>query len=83
MVQLQVQDGMTWRVKLLRALGANASVLCDVLPELSRLLGPQPPVAKLAPAEAANRFNMVFLQLVQCLASASSPLVVFLDDLQW
>jgi len=37
----------------------------------------------LGTAETANRFNMVFLQLVGCLGSASSPLVLFVDDLQW
>ena len=72
-----------WRIKILRALGSNARVLCDVLPELSRLIGEQPPVPPLGTAETANRFSMVLLQFVSCLATARSPLTLFIDDLQW
>jgi predicted ATPase len=80
--QLLVQDAAMWRVKITRALGASAAVLCDLWPELLRLIGPQPPVATLSPAETSNRFNMCFLQFVACLATATSPLVLFVDDLQ-
>ena len=82
-VQLTVQDAATWKIKLLRALGTNGAVLCNVLPELQRLIGEQPPVARLCPAEAAARFNMVFLQFVCCVATPTQPLVIFVDDLQW
>ncbi len=83
LLMLLVQDALTWRVRILRALGANAAVMCEVLPELNRLLGEQPPVAKLNAAETAARFNMCFLALVSALSSAQSPLTLFIDDLQW
>ncbi len=79
---LQIQDALTWRVRLLRALHGNGALLCDVIPELSRLLGEQPPVAKLSPAAAASRFNTVFLQFVCALATELSPLTLFIDDPQ-
>ena len=82
-VQLMVTDAEQWKARILRALSPNAQVLCDVVPELTRLLGEQPPVPILGTAETANRLNMCFLQFVGCLATSSSPLVLFVDDLQW
>lgn len=72
-----------WLTSLRQGLGRGLSVLCEVLPELSQLLGPQPPAEALDPLGAQNRFKFVFARLLQSLASASQPLVLFLDDLQW
>jgi len=54
-LQLLVRDAAVWKVRILRALGSNGQVLYDVLPELCRLLGEQPPVPLLGTAETANR----------------------------
>ncbi|MFO0628368.1 MAG: AAA family ATPase, partial [Polyangiales bacterium] len=72
-----------WRARLSEALGANGAVLTDMIPELALVVGPQPPVEPLAPAESQNRWNLVFLRFLRCLAAAEHPLVLFLDDLQW
>ncbi|MFO0592797.1 MAG: ATP-binding sensor histidine kinase [Polyangiaceae bacterium] len=71
------------RVTLQRALGKNARVIADVVPEVERLLGPQPPVVPLPPIEAQNRFHLAFRHFASALAGPDRPLVVFLDDLQW
>ncbi|MEJ7733292.1 MAG: AAA family ATPase [Polyangiaceae bacterium] len=71
------------KAKLSTALGANASVLCEMLPELEQLLGPQPPVQPLGPTESQNRFTLVFQNFLRVFATAEHPLVLFLDDLQW
>jgi predicted ATPase len=73
----------TWRVRLSDALGNNAAVLAEVLPEIEFVVGKQPAPAPLDPAEAQNRFRYVFQSFVGTLASADHPLVIFLDDLQW
>ncbi len=73
----------TWAEQLGAALGANAQVVIDVIPELERILGPQPPAPVLGPLEAQNRFNLVFRKFVAAFARADHPLVLFLDDLQW
>jgi diguanylate cyclase (GGDEF)-like protein len=73
----------SWRAKLLQALGANAAVIIEIIPELELLVGKQPPVAQLPPTESQNRFQRVFQQFVQTFAAADHPLVLFLDDLQW
>lgn len=81
--QLIVRDAVRWKADVLHALGSNGAVLCAVLPELTRLIDEQPEVPHLGTAETANRFNMVLLQFINCVASAASPLVLFIDDLQW
>jgi predicted ATPase/signal transduction histidine kinase/ActR/RegA family two-component response regulator len=72
-----------WRQALRDALGPNAQVLIDVAPDLALLIGPQPPVPRLAPLETEHRFNLVFQSLLEVLCRSEHPLVVFLDDLQW
>lgn len=72
-----------WQHKIQNALGDQGQVIVDVLPDLSLVIGPQPPVARLASTAARNRFNQVFQQFIQVFASSEHSLTVFLDDLQW
>ena len=72
-----------WRLKMLRALGENAQVLIEVIPELVTILGEQSPAAKLTGIAAQNRFNLLLQQFIQVFAQEHHPLVIFLDDLQW
>jgi predicted ATPase/signal transduction histidine kinase/DNA-binding LytR/AlgR family response regulator len=72
-----------WREKLLAALGPNARVMVEVIREVELIVGPQPPLPELPPAEAQNRFDLVVEAFVRTFATADHPLVLFLDDLQW
>ncbi|WP_375770489.1 AAA family ATPase [Archangium gephyra] len=72
-----------WRGALSTALGVNAQLMVEVLPELELILGPQPAVPPLGPTESQNRFHLVFQRFVAALASGEHRLVLFLDDLQW
>jgi len=72
-----------WKEKILPAVGSNAQVVMDVVPELELIIRPQPAVPQLAPAESQNRFNFVFENFVQVFCQPEHPLVIFLDDLQW
>ncbi len=72
-----------WRRSFLDALGQNGQVIVDVIPEVELIIGPQPPVVRLPPNEAENRFSMVFRRFLRVLAQREHPLVLFLDDLQW
>lgn len=72
-----------WRERLVLALAPNLRVVCDVIPELERIVGPQPDVPVLSPSETQNRLSRVFVRLFGVFARADHPLVVFLDDMQW
>lgn len=72
-----------WKEKLLRALGPNGQIIIDVIPEMELITGPQPPAPELPPAEAQNRFNLVFRNFIEVFTREEHPLAVFLDDLQW
>jgi PAS domain S-box-containing protein len=72
-----------WQAKILSALGDNGQVVIDVLPELERLIGPQPPAPSLPASTAQHRFTLLFRKFIQVFAAADHPLVIFLDDLQW
>ncbi|MBW4489248.1 MAG: AAA family ATPase [Trichocoleus desertorum ATA4-8-CV12] len=72
-----------WQTKLLEALGTNGQVIIDVIPDVKRLIGPQPVVAQLNSSEFQNRFNRVFKQFIRVFSQVEHPLVLFLDDLQW
>ncbi|WP_437947961.1 AAA family ATPase [Sorangium sp. So ce296] len=72
-----------WRERLLEALGKDGGVLTDVIPELSLIIGGQPPAVELGPSEAQNRFSSLFERFVGVFAGPEHPLVVFLDDMQW
>ncbi|WP_044965179.1 serine/threonine-protein kinase PknK [Sorangium cellulosum] len=72
-----------WRARLLSAIPANTRLLFGVLPELGALVGEQPAVTQLPPAETAARFQNVLTSLVCACASPDEPLVIVLDDMQW
>ena len=72
-----------WRDKLNEALGINGQVIVDVIPEIEQIIGKQPPVQLLEPAQAQARFNRVFQSFVRIFCQKTHPLVIFLDDLQW
>jgi predicted ATPase/serine phosphatase RsbU (regulator of sigma subunit)/tRNA A-37 threonylcarbamoyl transferase component Bud32 len=72
-----------WREKLLAALGINAQVIIDVIPELELIIGKQPTVPELGSMEAQNRFNLVFQNFIKVFTNPEHPLALFLDDLQW
>ncbi|MFC1975032.1 AAA family ATPase [Chloroflexota bacterium] len=72
-----------WREKLLAALEPNGQVIINVIPEMEMIIGPQPDVPDLGPAEAQNRFNLVLQNFIRVFTQPEHPLVIFLDDLQW
>ncbi|MDZ8050201.1 MAG: protein kinase domain-containing protein [Aulosira sp. ZfuVER01] len=72
-----------WKNEILTALGDNAQVIIDVIPELKKIIGAQPPVTELFGNAAQQRFNRLFSKFIQVFTTPEHPLVIFLDDLQW
>lgn len=77
------QKIQTWKEKILAALGRNGQVIVDVIPEVELIIGKQPALPQLGPAESQNRFNFVFQNFIRVFTNKDHPLVLFLDDLQW
>jgi predicted ATPase/signal transduction histidine kinase len=77
------QPLQVWKQKILQALGEQAQVIIDVIPELESIIGSQPPVAELSGIAGTNRFNLLFQKFIQVFTTKEHPLVIFLDDLQW
>ena len=73
----------TWKNKIMTAVGDSGQVLIEVIPELERIIGAQPPALELSGTAAQNRFNLLMQRFVQVFTTAGHPLVIFLDDLQW
>ena len=69
-----------WKDALLEAISPNGKVLVDVIPEAEAIMGPQPPVPILPPAETKTRFERVFLTFVQVFLSKFTA-VLFLDGI--
>ncbi|MEG4199716.1 AAA family ATPase [Microcoleus sp. Pol12A5] len=72
-----------WKNQILETVGNNGQVIIEVIPELEKIIGEQPPAVELSGTAAQNRFNLLFQKFTQVFTSAEHPLVMFLDDLQW
>jgi len=72
-----------WREALLEALGPNAGLITDLIPELKLIIGDPPPVPGLEPQQAQSRFQLVFRRFIAVFARLEHPLALFFDDLQW
>ncbi|MBD2346895.1 ATP-binding sensor histidine kinase [Anabaena subtropica] len=76
----QIQD---WKSKILAVLDTQGCILTEVIPELERIIGKQPPVAELSGSACQNRFNTLLQKFIHVFTNKEHPLVIFLDDLQW
>jgi len=73
-----------WQEALLKVLEQQGQIIIEVIPELAKIIGPQPVVPELLKAnEAQNRFQWVWKKFLSVFCQAAHPLVIFLDDLQW
>ncbi len=74
---------LAYRRAIVEAIAPNGQVIVDVIAEVQWIIGAQPAVPELPPAEALNRFHVVFEAFARTFATAEHPLTLFLDDLQW
>jgi PAS domain S-box-containing protein len=72
-----------WRDALSEALGPNAQLIVQLVPDLEFVIGEQPPVLDLPPQDARTRFQAIFQRFIAVFATVEHPLTLFLDDLQW
>ncbi len=72
-----------WKKKIKDAIGNSGNILTQFMPGIEALIGKQPDAPELKGIEAQNRFNYEFTRFFKSLADKDSPLVMFVDDLQW
>ncbi len=77
------QQLQKWQNKITKALGDNAQLIIEVIPELELIIDKQSPAPELSGSAAQNRFNLVLQKFIKLFANQEHPLVIFLDDLQW
>ena len=71
------------RRNLRECLGQNIGVIIEMTPGLAAITGNPPDIPNLEPLESKNRIKHCFQQAIRALALHDTPLVIFLDDLQW
>jgi len=71
------------RASILERVGANASLLIDLVPDLETVLGTMPVAPPTGLVEAQHRFELTLARFLSVFATEDRPLVLFLDDLQW
>ncbi|CAM2154654.1 histidine kinase [Pararobbsia alpina] len=72
-----------WKIVLSKALGAHGQSIVDLVPDLKRIVGEQPPIPHLPPLAERNRFLLLAARLISAFSSDGAPLILFMDDLQW
>ncbi len=83
-ILMESQDKIDYfKGKILDKIGLNGQIIIDIIPEFEKKIGAQPEVEKLPAKESMNRFINVFYNLISAIASEDTPLVFFLDDMQW
>jgi predicted ATPase/class 3 adenylate cyclase len=71
------------RRRILEALGADAGLITDIIPELEHIIGKQPEQQKSTGMAGQNQFNYTFVRFLKAITDKQRPVVLFLDDLQW
>lgn len=64
-------------------LGANLEVLLSVIPALTKLFEEVKPSHIIESSYNENNFKYIFCNFISCFGKQNSPLIIFLDDLQW
>jgi predicted ATPase/signal transduction histidine kinase len=64
-------------------IGREARAIVDIVPEAQVLVGRGITLPELPPMLAQARNNRVLVSVVSAFATARSPLIIFLDDIQW
>lgn len=72
-----------YRSQLICQLEDHASILAEILPELTLILGQQNTRPTIHSIDSEQHMMHLFAQFLKVFAKRDHPLVIFLDDLQW
>ena len=82
-LSLPEADLAVWKERLSAALADRGTLLVEMIPGLTFLLPESVDVPLFPGDEGKIQFQKAVLQLIRTLGRDGSPLVLFLDDLQW
>jgi hypothetical protein len=71
------------RTKLVKALGAEISVISHLIPAIHMDVGRLDDRMVVRPSDQRDRVSIALQNLIAALSSPGNPVVLFLDDLQW
>lgn len=77
------EELIQWKTSINEALGEDAGILAELMPDLKLLIGEQDRATELSPFQNQNRFQQILEKFIKVFAAKKHPLVIFLDDLQW
>lgn len=72
-----------WKNSLKKVFGVEGKALTSIVPELELILGSQPSLQPLHPAEQEKRFFDIFRSFLTISSELGLTLIMFFDDLQW
>lgn len=72
-----------WKNIILDSTEDLGQLIINLIPEIEIIIGSQPDIPELNGQEAQNRFNYVIGQFINAISRKDSPLLIFIDDLQW
>jgi predicted ATPase/signal transduction histidine kinase len=72
-----------WRARVQAAVGPYGQIIVDLVPQAELVLGKQPPLVELPPAQGGVRLLGAVRRFLGAFVADGRPLVLFLDDLQW
>lgn len=73
----------SWKAEVIEKLGKNLSIIVEILPDLEQIFGKQEISDDIGLLERQYRFNNTFKNFIEIFCKEDSPLVLYLDDLQW
>lgn len=74
---------LSWRARLITALGDQGQLMVNLIPKLELIIGEQQPVSHIEAFDHQGRFQRLFNRFIAVFARDNHPLVLILDDLQW
>ena len=80
---LPKNEYLQWQKKLNDKVGPAIQLIAEFIPKLQTLILYNEPLSEVGASEAQKRFHNAFINLITSFCIDESPVVIFLDDLQW
>jgi predicted ATPase len=79
---LSTKNLQAWKRSILEMFAGNGSLITQLFPVLTEVIGAQPPVRDLPPQETQQRFNFLLTHFLASFATQEKPICIVFDDIQ-